>query len=81
MIDLIKRFIKNTLALAIEIFGFAYAFLVWAYECIPLLTRTSMFCAKRVGDSNLCMLNWIVDCHPEWKELAEKVFDNDGLMH
>ncbi|KAE8653608.1 hypothetical protein Csa_007643, partial [Cucumis sativus] len=26
----------------------------------------------RVGDSNLCMLNWIVDCHPEWKELAEK---------
>ncbi|KAL0533333.1 hypothetical protein IC582_030149 [Cucumis melo] len=23
------------------------------------------------------MLNWVVDSHPEWKDLAKKVFDND----
>ncbi|KAA0044861.1 uncharacterized protein E6C27_scaffold74G001530 [Cucumis melo var. makuwa] len=26
------------------------------------------------------MLNWVVDNHPKWKDLAEKVFDNDKAM-
>ena len=56
---------KNPSALAVSISRFAYAILVWAYECIPLLSGPSMFCAKRVGDSNLCMINWVVDTHPK----------------
>uniref|UniRef100_A0A0A0K3Z3 Uncharacterized protein n=1 Tax=Cucumis sativus TaxID=3659 RepID=A0A0A0K3Z3_CUCSA len=39
-----------------------------------------MFCDKRVDDSNLCMLNWIVDTHQEWKELAERVFDTNQFV-
>ena len=25
------------------------------------------------------MLNWVIDVHPEWKDLAAKVFDNDEV--
>ena len=81
VIDSIKKSIKNPSTLAVGISGFAYAFLVWAYKCIPLLSGPSMFCANRVGDSNLCMLNWIVDTHPKWKELAERVFDTNQVMN
>ncbi|TYK30586.1 protein Ycf2-like [Cucumis melo var. makuwa] len=49
----------------------------WFYECIPLLTGPSIICAQKVDDNKICMLNWVVDNHPEWKDLAEKVFDND----
>ena len=40
-----------------------------------------MFCDKRVDDSNLCMLNWIVDTYQEWKELAERVFDTNQVIN
>ncbi|KAA0065453.1 uncharacterized protein E6C27_scaffold17G001390 [Cucumis melo var. makuwa] len=50
---------------------------VWVYECISLLTGSSIFCAQKADDNKICMLNWVVDSHPEWKDLAKKVFDND----
>uniref|UniRef100_A0A9I9EEA2 Uncharacterized protein n=1 Tax=Cucumis melo TaxID=3656 RepID=A0A9I9EEA2_CUCME len=69
--------IKNLTALVVGIVEFAYSLLVRFYECIPLLTGPSIICAQKVDDNKICMLNWVVDNHPEWKDLAEKVFDND----
>ncbi|KAA0067593.1 uncharacterized protein E5676_scaffold174G00450 [Cucumis melo var. makuwa] len=51
------------------------------YECIPLLTGSSTFCAQRIDHKKICMLNWVVDNHPEWKELAERVFDHEEFQY
>ena len=82
LIDSIKKSIKKNSALAVGISGFAYSLLVWVYKCIPILTSPSIFCAQknddnkcaqRIDDNKICMLSWVVDNHPEWKELAERV--------
>uniref|UniRef100_A0A9I9EF94 Uncharacterized protein n=1 Tax=Cucumis melo TaxID=3656 RepID=A0A9I9EF94_CUCME len=80
LIDSINKSIKrkkNLTALVVGIVGFVYSLLVWIYECIPLLIRLSIFYAQKVDDNKICMLNWVVDSHPKWKDLAEKVFNND----
>ena len=77
LLDSIKKSIKNSFALAVGMSEFAFSLLVWMYECIPLVFRPSIFYAKRVDKRNIYMLNWIVDGHPKWKDLAERVFDNE----
>ena len=47
--DSIKESIKNPFAQVVGIAGFSFSLLVWAYECIPLLTGSSIFCAKRAS--------------------------------
>ncbi|TYK22552.1 uncharacterized protein E5676_scaffold584G00070 [Cucumis melo var. makuwa] len=56
--------------------AFPWGRIVWVYECIPLLIEPSIFCVQKVDDNKICILKWVVDSHPEWKELAEMVFDN-----
>ena len=69
---------KNPSALAVGISEFAYSLFVCAYKCIPLLTGSSILCVQRIDHNNICML-WVVDGHPEWKELVERVFDHEQV--
>ncbi|KAA0058534.1 uncharacterized protein E5676_scaffold606G00970 [Cucumis melo var. makuwa] len=38
------------------------------YECIPLFTGLSIFCAQRIEHKKICMLIWVVDSHPKCKD-------------
>ncbi|KAA0040611.1 uncharacterized protein E5676_scaffold98G001180 [Cucumis melo var. makuwa] len=38
---------------------------------------------ERIGidEKKICMLIWVVDSHPQWKDLAEMVFDHEQFLY
>lgn len=60
--------------------GFPHALVVWAFECIPNLSGSLMFCCQNISSRMSKMNNWLIDVHPDWNELARKIFDKDDVI-